>query len=77
MLVTVCILENLECRSEGGRVLVKSGLPEHDIDDQRVAHQAADTDQGVEYLYDCHHVGGQPPTSSIVGEVALAVTLQL
>ena len=37
---------------------VHLGEPEHHVDDEGVAHQAADADDGIEDLYDGHHIGG-------------------
>lgn len=62
--------------SEGGEE--GSVLPQHDVDDERVSHQAADADQSVENLYDGHHVCRR--TSSSVTrqrQHTPAVTLQL
>ena len=78
MLVTVCIFENLKGTESEGRNRGRFVLPEHNVDDERVSHETTDTDEGVEYLDDRHHVGWQPPAPLItLGQHFAAVILKL
>ena len=64
-------------RREGGRE-GRFVSPEHNVDDERVSHETTDTDEGVEYLDDRHHVGWQPPAPLItLGQHFAAVILKL
>ena len=64
-MVTVCIFENLKGTQSEGRNRGRFVLPEHNVDDEGVSHETTDTDEGIEYLNDCHHVGWDPSASFI------------